>query len=473
MTHPRRLLGITVMPEFLQTEGAEAVLDNLQRRAGATAIATSPYVLAPAPDGQGGREPPIDAGAGGVRLLDRPLWGKRELWVRTAPAFMPDVSLYRGLRYRPAVPDELTHAEGARIAAAIATAKRRGLQVHLQVQAASPPGYRVQFGGPVAEDRPLLPDGSELPGRVDANASLAAPAVRDYLCALLRDLARAYPDVDAIRLDWPEYPPYALGAALFDFSGHAQSMARSLGFDVEAMRRDALAVLTAFRDGSAARAMLASRGAGAANGMLRLLQARSGLLELARFKAALVTRFIGEAAEALREASGGRIALVPQGFPAPFSFISGFDPAALAPLVPAMGVKLYTMHWPMILRFWAEAMGRPEDPGLLVALAEALDLVDGDVDPALLTYPEPDRPHPVGAGAQARKIAAARAAAGDTPVFAFAHSYGPVEDVAARFRIAWQASGGNVFVNRYGYLSDAKLDAIGAIVRGMAGGENA
>ena len=58
------------------------------------------------------------------------------------------------------------------------------------------------------------------------------------------------------------------------------------------------------------------------------------------------------------------------------------------------------------------------------------------------------------------------AAAGATPVFAFAHSYGPVGDVASRFAVAWRASGGRVFVNRYGYLSDAKLDAIGAIARG-------
>lgn len=473
MTIPPRLVGITVMPEFLQTEGAAAVLDNLQRRAGATAIATSPYVLAPAPDGQGGREPPIDAGAGGVRLLDRPLWGRRELWVRTAPAFVPDASFYAGLRYRPAEPDALTQEQGPRIAAAIVEAKRRGLAVHLQVQAAIPPGYRVQFGGAAPEDRPRLPDGSELPGRVDANASLAAPAVLDYLCALLRDLVRAYPQVDAIRLDWPEYPPYALGAVLFDFSSPAQALARQLGFDLEAMRRDALAVLGAIRDGSAAREVLAARHGGAADGLLRLLRARPGLLELARFKAALVARFVGTAAAALREASGGRTALIPQGFPAPFGAMSGFDPAALGRLVPAMGIKLYTMHWPMILRFWAEALGRPDDPALLLALAEALDLVDGPLDPALLRYPEPEQPHPVGAGAQARKIAAARAAAGETPVFAFAHSYGPLQDVAARFRVAWEASAGRVFVNRYGYLSDAKLDAIGAIVRAAPQGDTA
>ena len=90
--------GVTVMPEFFQVEGVETVLDNLQRRARVDAIATSPYVMTPMPDGQGGREPPIDAGAGSVRLLDRPLWGRRELFVRTAPSFVPDAGLYRGLR---------------------------------------------------------------------------------------------------------------------------------------------------------------------------------------------------------------------------------------------------------------------------------------------------------------------------------------------------------------------------------------
>ena len=36
------------MPEFYQTEGIDAVLDNVVHKAGATAVATSPYVMAPA-----------------------------------------------------------------------------------------------------------------------------------------------------------------------------------------------------------------------------------------------------------------------------------------------------------------------------------------------------------------------------------------------------------------------------------------
>src|SRR5918996_4956037 len=99
-------LGITVMPEYIQTEGIDALLDNLIGRARVTAVATSPYVMAPADEATGVREPPADAEAGKVRLLGRPLWGRRELFVRTAPSFTPDRSLYRGLRYQPAEPDD-------------------------------------------------------------------------------------------------------------------------------------------------------------------------------------------------------------------------------------------------------------------------------------------------------------------------------------------------------------------------------
>jgi hypothetical protein len=51
------------------------------------------------------------------------------------------------------------------------------------------------------------------------------------------------------------------------------------------------------------------------------------------------------------------------------------------------------------------------------------------------------------------------------PVYAFAHGYGPAEDVAPRMAVAWQASDGRMWVNRYGYLSDVKLDALGALPR--------
>lgn len=100
-------LGVTVMPEWFQCEGIGPVLDRV-RALGATAIATSPYVLEVAPDGEGGREPPADGDAGRVRPLDRPLFGRTELWVRTAPSFVHDRERYAGLRYQPSPPSALT-----------------------------------------------------------------------------------------------------------------------------------------------------------------------------------------------------------------------------------------------------------------------------------------------------------------------------------------------------------------------------
>jgi hypothetical protein len=59
----QRLLGVTVMPEYLQSESVNAVLDRLQA-IGVNAITTSPYVMEPTDEATGGREPALDAAAG-------------------------------------------------------------------------------------------------------------------------------------------------------------------------------------------------------------------------------------------------------------------------------------------------------------------------------------------------------------------------------------------------------------------------
>lgn len=465
-----RHLGVTVMPEYIQTEGIEALLDNLVDRAGVTAVATSPYVMAPADETTGVREPPADAEAGKVRLLDRPLWGRRELFVRTAPSFVPDRRLYDGLRYQPAEPDDLSAAEGGVIEEFIEAAKARGVEVHLQVQAAIPPGYRVQFGGPVEDDLACLPDRRPLGPRVDKNGSLASPHILAYGRALIRDLVRAYPAIDGLRVDWPEYPPYSFASLFTDFSGHAEAAAVELGVDFEAMRQDVLALHSglcgALRDDDLA-AFLAPDGGRYL--LLRRLAERPGILKWLRFKAALVLRLLATYRETLNEA-GGRIKLIPQVFPPPWSLLSGFDYAQASAHCDGIGVKLYTMHWPMMLRDYGEAL-LAANPGLSEALlarclAHWCDVRDDSGPERIgeLAYPEPDEAHPVGAMAQARKIVQARAEA-SVPVYAFAHGYGPPDDVAARMRVAWEASGGRMWVNRYGYLSDMKLDALGALPR--------
>ncbi|MEO1089758.1 MAG: hypothetical protein AAFX81_03945 [Pseudomonadota bacterium] len=373
-------------------------------------------------------------------------------------SYAPERHRYSGLRYRPPEPDTSTATDGPVVARFLEAARARGIVTQLQVQAAIPPGYRVQFGGGDPEDEPLLPDGSRLERRVDKNGSLASPHIRAYLVALLQDLAAAYPMVDAVRLDWPEYPPYTLESCFVDFSAHARAAAVRLGYDVELMRRDCAAALSGLLAG-AVDTESACTGDGGRYALGRALQRLPGIVVSSRFKADLVVELLTMARAALPEAVG----LVPQTFPPPWSLASGFDCSRAAAVADGIGVKLYTMHWPMMARFYAEALGSTDAAARLV-----VDLLDigapassGFAD---LDYPGPGVAHPVGADAQRRKLEAVVREAGPCPVFAFAHSYGPADDALERFRIAWDAPVAGVWINRYGYLSDEKLRAIGRAV---------
>ena len=470
MPQPRKFLGITVLPEFFQNETVDGVLDNLVSRAGVTAIATSPYVMEPADEATGSREPPDDAGAGNVRLLDRELWGRRELFVRTAPSFTPDKSLYAGLKYQPAEPKELSRRDGHIIRDAIRGAQARHIQVYLQVQSAIPPGYRVQFGGPDEADSPRLPDGRIPPRRVAKNGSLASQPIADYTRALLRDLCRAYPEVDAIRVDWPEYPPYVLDDVSLDVSQPARVAAAKWGFDFDTMQADCRAAYEHLH-GKLTNADLAAwnEGDGGRYELLTYLARRPGVMELFRFKARLAEEYLRGLNAAVAEASSNRVELQAAAFPPPFSFASGMEFARLAPHCASFCMKLYTMHWAMMVNFYGMAImaANPglDEASLTRAIVRWFDMADDEGLSTLADYeyPEPDEPHPAGTAAQARKIRQAERAAGERPVYVLVHGYGAASDFRRRLRVAWETTSHGVWINRYGYLSDEKLSIVGQV----------
>ena len=462
-----KLLGVTVLPEYIQSEGIDGLLDNLSR-IGANAVATSPYLMEEADPGTGQREPPADANAGSVRLLDRPLFGKREVWVKTAPSFDPDLSLYSGLRYQPSEPTDLTRREGHLLNDFVAAAKGRGFKVYFQVQAAIPPGYRVQFGGPVDSDRALLPDGTIPERRLAKNGSLASPHILEYEHALIRDMIRNYPDLDGLRVDWPEYPPYFLDSVFLDFSYHAEVAAERMGFPFERMRRD-VGRLYAKLHGGLSDADLAPWAGDADGGryhLLRLMSDFPGVSAWLRFKAALVEDMIAGFRRTMDEAGGGSMELLPNAFPPPWTIVSGMDFTRVAKHSTAISCKLYTMHWPMMLRFYGDqilqANSELSSRLLARALVRWLDIADDDGLPTVedYTYPPPDVPHPVGPRAQARKIRQAQRDAGNTPVYVLAHGYGPTDDFRKRLEVAREAGDHGYWVNRYCYLSDEKLEVI-------------
>ncbi|MBI4910565.1 MAG: hypothetical protein HY820_43530 [Acidobacteria bacterium] len=455
-----RFVGITTMPEWIQNETIDGVLKNLTGRARVTAVTTSPYVMEPASEKDGSREPPIDAGAGSVRLLDRKLWGKRELFVRTAPSFTPNTKLYQGLRYQPAPATDLTRRQGAMVGDFLKEAKRRGLKTYLQVQAAIPPGYRVQFGGAKEDDMPRLPDGRIPARRVANNASLASPHVIQYHCALLRDLAEAYPEINGFRVDWPEYPPYFLDDVFLDCSTHAAKASERHGINFKRLQADTLRLYRLLH-GGLTDAMLRQRGPHA---LATWMTEFPGFVDLLHLKA----RMVEELLAAFRQALPKDKELIAHAFPPPLSVLSGMNFARAGKHANGICVKAYTMHWLMMLRFYGDALKaanpRVNENLLTSALEHWLELsgMPGSRRLSDYRYPEPEEAHPVSDSAIAEKMSSAQRLS-SVPIYALTHGYGPLADYRRRLKIMYETAGRRVWINRYGYLSDAKLEATGQV----------
>ncbi|MFH1572247.1 MAG: hypothetical protein ABIL09_29925 [Gemmatimonadota bacterium] len=465
-----RLLGITVLGDYLLNEGIDGILDNLVERAGATAVAVNPTVTAPAAAGQGSFQPPTDAGSS-PRLFDRPLWGQRALWVRSGPSYSPRPELYADTPYRPRPANDLTAAHGRLIGDFIDAALDRGLEVYFQVSGTRPPALRD-------EDHPLLPDGRRPEDRMADCGCLASGAIRAYVRAHVRDLLEAYPRITGFRPDWPEYPCYKLDEAFQDFGPAVAAWAGIHGFDFAAARDDALRLYRHLHGGLANRDLedLAGADRGKVT-QVALLRRYPGVLEWLRLKAALSVDLLQGWRAALTEAGGADKRLSANAFMPPFTLATGFDFAGAGTCCDAASPKLYTMHWCAMVVFWGEVL-RARNPGLdeallVRALAQLFDLADAPWAERLSDYhyPEPDEPHPVPDGAQERKIGQALAEAGGRlAVTPLVHGYGPLDDFARRFRVVARSRAQGAWLNRYGYLSDAKLDAVGQAWREASGG---
>lgn len=81
-------------------------------------------------------------------------------------------------------------------------------------------------------------------------------------------------------------------------------------------------------------------------------------------------------------------------------------------------------------------------------------------------YPAPNEPHPIASGPQSRKLRdVAAEVAGACAVTPLVHGYGPLDDFTRRLQLVADCDAvSGLWINRYGYLSDEKLDAIGTTV---------
>ena len=470
----KKTLGVIAWPTHIQYEGAEAVLDNLME-AGVNTVSTAPMVVRPTDDpAEGRREPPDDGGEGMVREVDRPIWGKHSLQLKTSPSFVSNGSLYRGLKYAAPKADDLTADQGKVIGKFLKKAKSRGLETYLQVQICHIPSIDSENSDTPDEtdDLPVLPNGEFPRKRMMHFSTIASDDIQDYFCAFAKDVLEAYPDADGLLLDRAEQSFYTVGDAFVDFGPGAKKKAGELGFDFEAMRGAADRLYRRLESISNDDLRRLQTPADLAYEMATLFRSEPALAEVLRFRTAVSDGYLRKIRAAVTTVSPDK-KLLPAVFPPPMSLITGVDFEKYADSVDAVLIKFFTMHWPLIVTNWSKELKglNPDlDEGLLVrALSTIFGMEESGFGSTIAdyAYPAPDQPHRAGSEQIVRKIETAIAdAKGKTPVIPSAHGYGPFDDAKRRLTRVWETSTSGMWINRYGYLSDEKLEMLKSLVKG-------
>src|SRR5690606_34984452 len=157
--------------------------------------------------------------------------------------------------------------------------------------------------------------------------------------------------------------------------------AKRLGFDFERMHRE-VGGLYRLLHGGLTDAHLApwAQPDGGRYHLLAKLTRHPGVADWLRFKAVLVEDLLAGLRKTITESAGKAKELFPNAFPPPFTVASGLDFGRIAPHCSGASVKIYSMHWAMMLRFYGDALQKANpnvDERLLVrALVNWFDIAD-------------------------------------------------------------------------------------------------
>lgn len=450
----RRFLGVFVNPMDVQSEGISPVLDALED-VGVTAIATTPLLAVL--DSNGHRIPELHID-GHARLLARPIWGKREFSCRMVRAFDTDASLYSETPYRPGsgpVPADLDRDIPFRL---VEEAQKRGLAAYIQVTPFVPPAVRM-------EDQPVYIDGSRpQPPQVAMSACPNSPAARNYAHALVAETVAHFPTIDGLFMDWVEFGAYRLEDNFTCFCPACQRAAEAAGEDWEDLKQGVMAAWKALHGLSADQLRSAEARSLGGHGVEVLARDWPALLRLSGLKSRAVTSFYQEARQRLDAAGRSNVRIAARGWAPPWNVSSGLDYSALSSICDELTPKLFTFDFSALPRWYGETLKRwnPElgEGELLSAILACLDLPDGigNREFAHYTIPAPDDPHPASLESHARRVAQMIGQASrKTAVRPFAHAYLPEPQWGPMVAMIRDSAADGMWVQMYGYLSDAKL----------------
>lgn len=461
--------GIVFTPAELQEEGLEWVLESVTSR-GVNAVALTPGVFLPSDPERGVREPPLDVD-GHVRRLDRPLWGSHVAHVDRYAPYEYDEDIWAGVPYPPPKPAPLEHrVDLAR--SLLDRAPEFGLEPYVILSPTVIPGLpggHSMSGGVASLDtseRPVPVAGSR-PERIIAGQGCPNhPKVQALIQARVQEAARHYPDAAGFFFDWIEYTCYFPQDVFTCFCCYCEQQAQAAGLDWEAMRVgvrmlwDRLHALS--RDDLTAVTHA---------GFLELLEPseREAVEAHQRFKAATVARVYRLIRGVLQGEGCGEMNIGANGFPEPWGAVTGAALATAGMYADTVRPKFFTFHWAMMVRWFGETLQEwnphLSEAAIVQATLGAFRISGGERPLALEAFgmPRPEEHHPLSATDVVTKIdEISKELSTPRQCEAYLHGYQPADEFDHLLGAVGAMDIGGIWVQRYGYLSDKKLEILGS-----------
>jgi hypothetical protein len=186
------------------------------------------------------------------------------------------------------------------------------------------------------------------------------------------------------------------------------------------------------------------------------------------FKAESVSLAIDDLRAVMAEDGAGEMLLATSEFALPWGRMTGSAYASTARGITSQRIKLYSFHWLMMVRWWADTVlswnrgsaVTPEEitSGMLALFALSLKDAPEKLAPDQFGMPAPDASHNLTPESYTWRLDNALDFREDqAPVLPLLHAYRPAAEFAELLEVLRPYSQDGLWINRYGYLGDDKL----------------
>lgn len=395
------------------------------------------------------RLPPLDMD-GSNRKLARPIFGSSDVkYGKKYFCFKPDEKLFANTSYRP----ECMEMDEDFCLKVITRAKELGFKVNIFIPTKPKNGY-------LPSDLPLDINGNQIVPKISKEACRNSSNVLNYFIGLSKAIIDRY-SPDGIMIDWIEYTNYFFSDNFICFCPNCINEMISLGYNPKVLK-DAVLQCYEWVKNLERIPDISNFDSYEIWNMIS-----PNIVKLFEFKQKTIKRKI----QVIREEIPNHVSLLFTGFAPPMNSSTGLLPefsnfenkVFIQP-------KMYRFHWGMMVSWYAKELYElnsniPIEDWVMFS-KKLLEVSDDSNDINKFTMPSPDNEGPLNQIDEKNKMKKSFDNFSNIEKEASVrlHGYATLEEFAKRIQWASMYKIKEISVQRYGYLTDEKLDLFKGIL---------